>query len=142
MNRVILNLLDTKSLAQPKILLVEDNQFDQVLIKRLIESYYSYALIDHAELKAEACSYLRRNKYDAVFLDLNLPDTVGLDDIGEIKILAQNTPVIIFTGFYDEAMPNNVKFQGIDGIISKNDLMNTNFSTAIHRAVSNMEKAA
>ena len=131
----ILRILDTESLSQPKILLIEDNKFDRVFIKRIIESYYPYTLIDHAELKSDACRLLCGNTYDVIFLDLMLPDTVGIEDVQEIKTLARDTPIIVVTGSYNEEILEKMKSYGIGGLIGKSELAVKDFSTAIYEAI-------
>lgn len=136
-----LRLLDKTSLTQPKILLVEDSELDKIFIKRIIESYYPFTIIDHVVLKSQACDLLLTNTYDVVFLDLNLPDTTGVEDVSEIKALSKDTPVIVFTGFYEEAMAENIKAYGIEGIVSKNDLVDIDYPTAINDAIMNIQAA-
>ena len=139
MHRALI-LLDKQSLSQPKVLLVEDCKFDTVFIKRIIEAYYPYTLIDHAILKSQACGFLEKNRYDVVFLDLSLPDSIGIEDVEQIKKLADGTPVIVVTGHYNKFIANRVKSYGVDGLIGKNDLVGNSFSAALQSAVNNLEK--
>lgn len=131
----VLRILDTESLSQPKILLIEDNKFDRVFLKRIIESYYPYTLIDNAELKSEACQLLEKNTYDVIFLDLMLPDTVGIEDVEEVKKLANGAPIIVVTGSYDEHILKKIRSYGINGLIGKSELAVKDFSTAISEAI-------
>jgi DNA-binding NarL/FixJ family response regulator len=132
-------LLDKKTLIQPKVLLIEDSAPDAFLLKRLIESYYPYTLIDYAQSKGEALDFLGRSRYDIVFLDLNLPDSIGVSDVKDIKILAGSTPVIVVTGFYEQAVANDIKSYNVDGIIAKNDLSHANFSQTVCDAITNLQ---
>ena len=134
-----LRLLDTETLTQPKVLIVEDCLPDTVLIRRLVDSYYPYTIIDHASLRAEACEFLSKNAYDVVFLDLNLPDSTGFEDVKEIKVMAGKTPVIVVTGYYDEAIARNIGSYRIQGIINKADLTQKSFSAILRDAITNIE---
>ena len=134
----ILSLLDNKHISQPKVLIIEDCTSDTVLIKATINSFYSYALVDHTTTKEEAISKLSANNYDLIFLDLKLPDTQGLYDIAEIREQCEETPLIIVTGFLDKEIKDSAKKFRVNGIISKAELANTEFKKLLEDAVDNI----
>ena len=55
----------------------------------------------------DAVSEIHRQRYDSVFLDINLPDGNGFAIFEEIKALAPNTKVVIMTG--DDSAVNKQK---------------------------------
>lgn len=78
-----------------KILLIEDElTLSEALVALLrIEGFAvdSVATLDSAQTATRICTY------DAVLLDLHLPDGDGLNWLGQLRATANNTPVIIMT---------------------------------------------
>lgn len=138
----ILKLLTKDNLVQPKVLLIEDCQFDTVFLKRTLEQYYPLSLIDYANTKFTALQKLKKNMYDIVLLDLHLPDSVGSCDIKDFKHLCPNTPLIVVTGFFNNDKLIKARQYGADGMISKSDLMNDSFEHAVSEAIDNIEAIA
>lgn len=136
-----LKLLDTQSLVQPKILLVEDSEFDMALLKRIIQNHFPYTLIDCVTRKAHALYCLGYNFYDLIFLDLNLPDSLGLHDVNDIREQALDTPVIVVTGEYDADTARRVKPFGVTGFICKRDIVSKNFPLMLREAIENINNA-
>ena len=88
------------------VLLVEDDESDRRLTK-LIMAKFSQAIqfnIKTAETLSEAAEHLRHSNYDAILLDLGLPDSNGIDTVRNIHNASPDTPVIVLTGLDDEEM--------------------------------------
>jgi len=111
---------------------------DTALIKHALNDYYPFTLIDHVETRKEACEHLKQCKYDIVLLDLNLPDTKDLSDIGEIKILSANTPLIIVTGTCNPTTINAARQYKANGIIGKSEILESPFHAVMRDAVNNV----
>jgi len=78
-----------------RLLLVEDNERFAVLLKRgLAAAGFVVDVLPTAEAAAAA---LRASRFDIVVLDLGLPDTDGLDVLGEMRRHQDATPVLILT---------------------------------------------
>ena len=86
-----------------KVLLVEDNPAEAVLLQEMIWSAAGGTVelyrVDRVE---SALAQLKCGGYDAVLLDLNLPDSRGLATLERIQIVAKGLPTIILTGVEDE----------------------------------------
>ena len=89
----IRDLLNKESLEQPKVLLVEDSQFDMTLIKTLLEEYFPLTLIDHAPTRIDGLRLLKCEQYDVILLDLYLPASISLKDIQDFRDLAADDRV-------------------------------------------------
>lgn len=137
----IIQFLDTTSMAQPKILLVEDCPFDTQLTKKIIEKHFSYSIIEHAETKNRACAVLLRTKFDLILLDLNLPDSVSLQDVEDIKRISKDTPIIVVTGTPTQEIAEQIKQFGASGIIGKDAIVNQDLPTVVHMAIDNIAAA-
>ncbi|CAN5120058.1 hypothetical protein BH09BAC1_BH09BAC1_22680 [soil metagenome] len=87
------------------ILLIEDNPGDAFLIKfYLEESVLKYARLLHAEYLNTALDLLQNNEFDVILLDLNLPDSKGIETLEAVLDAAQGSVVIVLTGLNDEKL--------------------------------------
>ena len=78
-----------------RILLIEDHQR---LAGSIVEGLAGFGFgIDTFATAAEGLAALRSISYDAVILDLGLPDRDGLDLLKDIRATANWTPVIVLT---------------------------------------------
>jgi PAS domain S-box-containing protein len=88
-----------------KVLLVDDDQGDvrltQEMVKAAGANQYELAVVGTLD---GAIDCLRQNVFDAVLLDLNLPDSQGVMTIKSIQGNVSGLPVIVLTGLADEAI--------------------------------------
>ena len=78
-----------------KVLLVDDNQTHRAICKEYL-GRIGYDCIMAGD-GAEALEKLRQNRFDAVLLDLGLPDVSGVEVLQTIKYEQPNLPVIVIT---------------------------------------------
>ena len=85
------------------ILLIEDNSGDAYLIEEHLEEFanFSYEL-NHAETLNETLSILKVKSFDVILLDLELPDSYGINTFLCIHKKIPETPIIILSGLNDE----------------------------------------
>lgn len=92
--------METKRL---NILIVEDNPADaRLIIEMLKESSDPVCSSSHIGRIDEALRILGNEKFDAVLLDLNLPDSKGFDGLEKIVAQTPDIPIIMLTGLEDE----------------------------------------
>lgn len=78
-----------------RLLLVEDDRgLRDALADRLRAAGYQTDAVGCGE---DGLSYARRSAYDAVVLDLGLPDRDGLDVLTDLRRGAVTTPVLLLT---------------------------------------------
>ena len=93
------------SLEPIKVLLVEDNLGDaRLLYEGLQETLPEQFQITHARRLSEALEYLWEEPCNVVLLDLGLPDCCGLDTLVVMRAQAPSVPIVVLTGFQDEAL--------------------------------------
>lgn len=86
-----------------KVLLIEDNAGDAFLIKFYLgESMSPRFNFFHADCMKAAHELLAANQFDIILMDLNLPDSVGLDTIKKLLETYPNNLVVVLTGLVDE----------------------------------------
>lgn len=86
-----------------RVLLVEDNPADQLLVRSALRSLDipNVSVSCSASLE-EALRALRLETTDVVLLDLNLTDSWGLDTLRAVVKHSPDVPVVVLTGLADE----------------------------------------
>src|SRR5262245_46807607 len=85
------------------ILLIEDSPDDALLIGEfLADARQAQFEVEHVELLSAGLERVARPGLDAVLLDLQLPDSRGLDTFRRIQARAPALPVVVLSGFEDE----------------------------------------
>jgi DNA-binding response OmpR family regulator len=102
-----------------KVLLIEDNPGDAFLIKFYLgESVSPKFIFFHGESMKAANDLMSKNNFDIVLMDLNLPDSVGLDTIKKLLEKYPNNLVIVLTGLVDEKVGlETVRFGAQDFLV-------------------------
>lgn len=122
-----------------KILIVEDCREDVELIEEilLLKKKYEWQLT-HVERLKEALQLLDGESFDVVVLDLNLPDSRGLETLKTIRKHKSRVPIVVMTGLQDdetglEAVRNGAQDYLIKGQISA-ELFPRSLQYAMERA--------
>jgi len=90
--------------APIKVLLIEDNPGDARLIAEMLgEGKWKFAL-ETSGLLSAGMDRVKKNELDLVLLDLNLPDSQGLDTFVKAREKCAGVPIIVLTGTGDEEM--------------------------------------
>ncbi len=88
-----------------RILLIEDNPADAELVEDLLEeSERNYFAVDVAERLAEGVERCAKHRYDAILLDLALPDSTGSETFETLSLNTPDVPIVILTGLEDRAL--------------------------------------
>jgi DNA-binding response OmpR family regulator len=75
---------------------------------------------DTAEDGNKALTFMQKNDYDLIILDIHLPFHSGLELIKYLRSdLKMKTPVLVLTAFSNPQMQNQAKELGISGYIIK-----------------------
>lgn len=105
-----------------KILIVEDNPGDQLILSELLQ--LSDVAIDdmiYCTRLEDAIQQLKENKIDIVLLDLTLPDSNGMESFILIKPFTVNIPVIILSGISDTDLALTAIGEGAQDYLVKDD---------------------
>lgn len=87
-----------------KILLVEDDPHFSDLLAKLLTPKAGFGDIVRSRTLAQAIEHLQAEPFALVFLDLNLPDSRGLETLTTIQIHAKDANVLVMTSLVDEAL--------------------------------------
>lgn len=135
-----------------KILIIEDNEADARLIREYLldasrreEDGISGTTFDLTWKKnlSSGLEFLINQEVDAVLLDLNLPDSVGLETFQKIHKKNQKIPILVLTGFGDREMAVRAVREGAGDYLVKGEvdgrLLHRSISYAIERKKSEEE---
>jgi DNA-binding NarL/FixJ family response regulator len=101
-------------------LLVEDNPDDVRLLQHQLADAPGQSFhVAQVELLAEALVCLGRDAFDAILLDLSLPDSQSLDTLARVMAAAPHLPIVVMTGLDDEAKAVEAVRQGAQDFLLK-----------------------
>jgi DNA-binding response OmpR family regulator len=125
-----------------KILVIDDSKEDRDLIINYIKK------IEKADITVDECNCLERglnklskNNYDAIILDLALPETDGIETIEKtlehLDKHNKTTPVIVLTGLEDYSVGRKAWLLGIKEFLIKDEVQSKDISRALSFATIN-----
>jgi len=103
-----------------KALVVEDNLINQRLIQILLQEYD--IMVATAVNGVEAVAMTQKNKYDIVFMDIDMPEMNGIIATKEIKEKLprnQRLPIVALTAMAMEGDREMLLAEGLDDYLSK-----------------------
>ena len=90
-------------MAEPlHILLVEDTPSDAFLIRTILLNNPELFSLKHAARLCEAVAHLTTSPVDVILLDLNLPDSTGIDTVRSLRRQVPGIPFVVLTGSDEE----------------------------------------
>jgi DNA-binding NtrC family response regulator len=105
------------------VLVVEDDTVDYKAVERALARYDDPAFSLHrAETLAKGQSMLDEHDYDAVILDLGLPDVDGMDSLVHFHANAPATPIVVLTGQGDSRTASAAMGFGAEDFLLKSEL--------------------
>ncbi|MEK7880871.1 MAG: response regulator [Deltaproteobacteria bacterium] len=108
-----------KGTKKPRVLVVEDNAMNKVLVKEIL-IMHGYAVIE-ASTGREAVETALREKPDIVLMDINLPE---MDGVAATKLIKgsealKHMPVVALTASAMQGDRERIMAEGFDGYVPK-----------------------
>jgi PAS domain S-box-containing protein len=121
-----------------RILMIDDSAEDRAIVRRLLmaEEASAYLFLEE-ELGATGLETYFQQQPDCVLLDYNLPDIDGLQVLRQLNPDALNprVPVILLTGWGDEALAVETMKSGAQDYLVKGKFSSAQLRQSIHCAI-------
>ncbi len=102
------------------ILLVDDHSIVREGLRNLIALETDLQVTAEASSGAEAIRLVREQSFDAMVLDISMPDKNGVDTLHDLKHVAPELPVLVLSGYSEDQYALNLMRNGCKGYLSKN----------------------
>lgn len=123
-----------------KILLVEDNSGDVLLLRRMLNPWEpGMFALTHFGSMTEAENHLATNAEDIILLDLGLPDAHGLEAVRRAHAAAPCIPLVVLTGCDDELVADQALQEGAQDFLVKGQIETPGLLRAIRYATQRMK---
>jgi len=119
-----------------KILLVEDNDIDARLTQDILAdwSLEQFEII-HVRRLSDAFKNLARAHFDAVLLDLSLPDGYGLSTLRQMQAANPRIAIIVLSGLDDQTLAIQAVRNGAQDYLVKGDRQSDLLARSIRYAI-------
>ena len=114
---------DVSSLKGIKILVAEDNEFNQIVVNDTLETLIEGVSVDIADNGKIAVEMYMKNDYDVILMDVNMPEMDGHDATKNIRLSSKdkkkNIPIIALTASVLKSEVDKCMASGMDGFVPK-----------------------
>jgi PAS domain S-box-containing protein len=118
-----------------RVLLVEDNPADRVLVERATRAAVPRIELDCADRLSHGLERLGTESYDAVLLDLSLPDSDSSTTFPKMQKAAGDIPIVVLTGFDDQDAAARAMSAGAQDFLVKGDALEPILGRSLQYAV-------
>jgi two-component system NtrC family sensor kinase len=119
-----------------KVLLAEgDPELAELFRSMLADSEQAFFQVDQVAHLKSCLAALRQKKYDALLLDLFLPDSLGIDTVRSVRKQDSNIPIVVLKGQKKETPAKDLFKAGAQEFIAKAELNGTSLRRVIRYAI-------
>ena len=111
------DILKNEGSGQPTVLVVDDDAQLQTIFKQFLKKAGFGRIVVGSGAEAIACA--EKQKFDLVFLDLQLPDIPGDEVYQRLKHIHPDLPIVIITGYPDSEILSKILQSGPVTVIKK-----------------------
>ncbi|MDI6785215.1 MAG: diguanylate cyclase [bacterium] len=118
-----------------KILYVENNYADVLMLQRILEVDGRNFVLISANSAEKALTYLKKDNYDCILVDYSVSDINSLELLKKIKNHHQKIPVIILSNYREEKVASDYFQSGAINFISKDEILDGSILNQIVDAI-------
>ncbi len=122
--------------TEPRVLLIEDDGDYAYILRRMLTERGGSALpLERVDRLDAGISRMAQGGIDAVLLDLDLPDSFGIETFLSVHRQAPEIPVVVLTGLDDETVAVGAVRKGAQDYLVKGDFGGQRLVRAIRYAI-------
>jgi diguanylate cyclase (GGDEF)-like protein len=121
-----------------RLLLIEDDPADARRVKEMLQGEDGGSVVfvvTEADTLQAGADHMEREEFDAVLLDLTLPDGNGADSLDRISARSSRVPILVLTGDPDDAMATSAMRRGAQDFLVKGQFDATALARAVRHAI-------
>jgi len=121
-----------------RVLLIEDDPEDVILVERSLEKPFEPShpfRLEHTAALQEGLDRLAKRDTDVLLLDLDLPDSQGVDTVVRVRERDSEVPIVVFTMSGDDDTALRALKAGAQDYLVKSELNGSLLSRAIQYAI-------
>ncbi len=115
--------------------MIEDNYSDVRIIQEMLKDVGFKFDFKHAESLSAGLEHLNSDEFDVLLLDLNLPDTYGIDTFFKAQKNIPNLPIVILSGAADENAAIEAVHEGAQDYLMKGEVEGRLLARSIFYAI-------
>ena len=108
--------------AEMRFLITDDHSIIRLGLRQALLEQYPTALFAEAPNAFEALEHARTAPFDAILLDITMPDRSGLDILADLKSAQPDTPILVISMHGEEQFALRALRAGASGYINKSEL--------------------
>jgi len=123
-------------LPHVRVLVIEDDVDDYFLIRaRLLSNGVKDSDVENVTSLEQAHVRLNNGNYDAILLDLNIDDSVGIETFRLLSAAHPNVPVIVLSGAMDDNIARMAVRMGAQDFLCKGDISTVDLLKTVSYAI-------
>lgn len=126
-----------------RVLLVEDNAVNALLVQKMLSSVENPVFrVTHADTLVKALELASRERFDVALVDLNLPDSNGLETFLAIQRTAPHLATVVLSGCDSDEIALKAVELGAQDYLPKQQVNASNLVRTLHYSVLRSRKHA
>ena len=117
-----------------RFLVVDDHPILRLGVRQLIERGWPDAVVDEADTIESACNQAAANRFDAIVLDLVMPDVSGSEGVSRMLEAVGTTPILVLSFNEESRSAARLLQLGVSGYLQK-DRAGDELVTALGRVL-------